>query len=163
MTSSRILHSLHARWQRLNRNWRQAYFRMLVGEPSLEIYFPIYIHPLKNVRIGKNVALGAFVHIIANERVTIGDNTIIASSVQLTTSTHDLAIRPYRSHRNDAAITIGRNVWIGAGAVILPGIEVGDNSVVGAGSVVTRNVPPNTLVVGSPARPVRDLTGFETD
>lgn len=56
-----------------------------------------------------------------------------------------------------AAITIGDNVWIGAGAIVLPGVTIGDNSVIGAGAVVTRDVPANVVAVGNPARPVRDL------
>lgn len=157
MNSRRLALALSSRAQDLVTKVRRAYWRLLVGEPTLEIYFPIYIRPVANLVVGRNVALSAFVHIIANERVTIGDNSIIASSVQITTSTHDYAVRPYRSQRRDAPVTIGRNVWIGAGAIILPGVTLGDDCVVGAGSIVTRDVAPATLVLGSPARAVRRL------
>ena len=140
------------------RRWRQAYYRRVLGAPTLELYFPFYAHPLRNLTLGRNVAISAFVHIVANGRVSIGDNTIIASSVQITSSTHDQAVRPFRSFRRDAPVSIGRNVWIGAGAIILPGVTVGDDSVIGAGSVVTRDVAPATVVVGTPARVVRRLS-----
>lgn len=104
-----------------------------------------------------NVAISAFVHIVANERVSIGDNSIIASAVQITTSTHNYRTRPYRSKRVDAPVTIGRNVWIGAGAIILPRVTLGDDCVVGAGSIVTRDVAPATVVAGNPARVIRTL------
>jgi galactoside O-acetyltransferase len=145
--------------RRLANGIRQAYFRRLFGEPTLELYFPCYIHPIGNVTVGRNVAISAFVHIVANGGVSIGDRTIIASGVQITSSTHDPGHRPYREKRIDAPVHIGTNVWIGAGAVILPGITIGDNAVIGAGSVVTRDVPANTVVVGTPAKPLRPQDG----
>jgi acetyltransferase-like isoleucine patch superfamily enzyme len=113
------------------------------------------------LHVGERVAINAFVHIWANCRVTIGDNSMIASHVQITTSTHDYRVRPYRDFRTDAPVSIGRNVWIGSGAIVLPGVTIGDNSVIGAGSVVTRDVPCDTVVAGVPARPVRSLA-YET-
>lgn len=149
----RLHYAFATRFNRL----RLAYYRKLLGAPSLTLYFPFYAHPLDRLQIGQGVAISAFVHIVANGGVSIGDNTIIASAVQITSSTHDYHIQPFRSQRTDAPVTIGRNVWIGAAAVVLPGITVGDDSVIGAGSVVTQDVPPNTVVAGAPARVVRRL------
>jgi maltose O-acetyltransferase len=129
----------------------------LLGAPTLELYFPLYISSPANLELGNRVAISAFVHILCNQKVRIGDDTIIASSVQITTSTHDYRVRPFRDVRRDAPVDIGSNVWIGAGAIILPGVRIGDNCVIGAGSVVTRNVAPDTVVAGVPARPIRDL------
>ena len=157
MTLLRVITALHARAHHMHWSLRRALYRHVLAEPTLELYFPIYISPLSNVQVGRNVAIGAFVHIIANARVSIGDNSIIASAVQITTSTHDYRTRPYRSKRVDAPVTIGRNVWIGAGAVILPGVTLGDDCVVGAGSIVTRDVAPATVVAGNPARVIRNL------
>ena len=121
------------------------------------LYFPIDAHPIDRLHIGQNVAISALVHIVANGGVSIGDNTIIASAVQITSSTHDYHLIPFRARRVDAPVVIGRNVWIGAGAIVLPGITIGDNSVIGAGSVVTRDVPSGTVVTDAPARVRRTL------
>jgi acetyltransferase-like isoleucine patch superfamily enzyme len=135
----------------------QSYYRHLFGESTIELYFPLYIHPIEKVKVGKNVVINAFVHIVANGSVFIGDRTMIASGVQITSSTHDPDYRPYRDKRIDLPVHIGINVWIGAGVIILPGITIGDNAVIGAGSVVTHDVPANTIVVGTPAKPMRIL------
>lgn len=157
MKAGTFLVRAHEVTRGLFRRIRQAYFRKLFREPTLELYFPFYIHPIGNVVVGRNVAISAFVHIVANGGVSIGDCTIIAAGVQITSSTHDVVHRPYRGKRVDAAVWIGSNVWIGAGAVILPGITIGDNAVIGAGSVVTRDVPANMIFVGMPARPLRSI------
>lgn len=149
----RLHYGLAERVKRL----RLAYFRMVLDAPSLMLYFPFYAYPLDRLKIGENVAISAFVHIVANGGVSIGDNTIIASAVQISSSTHDYGIRPYRNHRIDAPVMIGRNVWIGAGAILLPGVTIGDDSVIGAGSVVTRDVPRGVVVTGAPARVQRVL------
>ncbi len=136
---------------------KRCYYRFLLGEPTLELHFPFFISPLNKLVVGKNVAINAFVHIWANAPVRIGNNTMIASHVQITTSSHSYEHLPYRDFRTDAPVTIGDNVWIGTGAIILPGLNIGDNSVIGAGSVVTRDVEPNTVVAGVPAKTIRVL------
>lgn len=91
-------------------------------------------------------------------RITIGDDVQIATNVQLLTPTHPTEPEPRRAKWEAALpITIEDNAWLGGGAIILPGVTVGENSVVGAGAVVTRDVPRNTLVAGNPARVVRSL------
>lgn len=91
-------------------------------------------------------------------RITIGDDVQIATNVQLLTPTHPTEPEPRRAKWETALpITIEDNAWLGGGAIILPGVTVGENSVVGAGAVVTRDVPRNTLVAGNPARVVRSL------
>jgi galactoside O-acetyltransferase len=77
----------------------------------------------------------------------------------ISTSIHPVSprLRKYKIQRNKQ-IHIGKNVWLGAGAIILPGVTIGDNSIVGAGSVVTKDVPANVIVVGNPARVLRQIT-----
>lgn len=135
-----------------------AYYKKLLRVEALNISFPIFISNVKNLNIGENRSFGPFVSIWANEDVSIGKNSMIASHVQITTSTHDYNIRPYRSYRIDKKIVIRSNVWIGSGSIILPGIIIGNNSVIGAGSIVTKDVPVNSLVYGSPARIIKVLT-----
>jgi len=143
--------------RRRYRDLKRACYRYMLNAPTLELHFPCFIEPLSGLRVGDRVAINAFVHIWANQPVTIGDDTMIASHVQITTSTHSYAVRPYRDHRQDAPITIGSNVWIGTGAIVLPGVSIGDHAVVGAGSVVTRDVPAGAVVVGVPARIIKTL------
>ncbi len=91
-------------------------------------------------------------------RVDIGDDVQIGPNVQLLTPTHPLEPEPRRAKWEAASpITIGDNVWLGGGVIVCPGVTIGANTVVGAGSVVTRDLPPNVLAVGTPARVVRPL------
>ena len=91
-------------------------------------------------------------------RVAIGEDVQIATNVQLLTATHPLEAGSRRAKwESGAPITIGDNVWLGGGVIVGPGVTIGDNTVVGAGSVVTRDLPPDVLAVGAPARVVRDL------
>lgn len=90
--------------------------------------------------------------------ITIGDDVQIGPNVQLLTPTHPLEARPRREKWEAARpITIGNNVWIGGGAIILPGVSIGDDTVVGAGAVVTKDLPAGVIAVGNPARVVREL------
>jgi maltose O-acetyltransferase len=88
--------------------------------------------------------------------VTIGDDVQIGPNVQLLTAMHPVAAGPRRDKWEAARpIAIGHNVWLGGGAIILPGVTVGDDTVVGAGAVVTRDLPPGVVAVGNPARVIR--------
>ncbi|AGZ38688.1 putative sugar acetyltransferase [Actinoplanes friuliensis DSM 7358] len=90
--------------------------------------------------------------------VTIGDDVQIGPNVQLLTPTHPVAAGPRRDKWEAALpITIGDNVWLGGGVIVLPGVTIGDNTVVGAGAVVTRDLPANVVAVGNPARVIRTV------
>ncbi|MGC9665948.1 sugar O-acetyltransferase [Planosporangium sp. 12N6] len=90
--------------------------------------------------------------------ITIGDDVQIGPNVQLLTPTHPVEPGPRRAKLEAAKpITIGDNVWLGGGAIVLPGVTIGENSVVGAGAVVTRDLPANVVVAGNPARVIRSL------
>ena len=110
-----------------------------------------------NIRLGDGVFLNFGCVVLDVVGVTIGDGTQIGPGVQLLTADH-----PKDARRRAAGlefgrpICIGRNVWIGGGAIVLPGIRIGDGAVVGAGSIVTRDVPAEATVVGNPARALRD-------
>lgn len=90
--------------------------------------------------------------------IRIGDDVQIAPNVQLLTATHPLAAGERRDKwEGSEPITIGDNVWLGGGVIVLPGVSIGANTVVGAGAVVTADLPAGVLALGSPARVVRDL------
>jgi maltose O-acetyltransferase len=94
--------------------------------------------------------------------VTIGDDSQLGPGVQLLTPNHPLEPGPRRDRWESAEpITIGRNVWLGGGVIVCPGVTIGDDTVVGAGAVVTRDLPPGVLAVGNPARVVRELRPAE--
>lgn len=136
---------------------KRNYYKRKLHVEKLNIYFPVFISDFENVKLGENCAIASFVHIWSTELIHIGENTIIAAHVQITTSTHDYNHRPYRGKRIDKPITIGKNVWIGSGAIIMPGITIGDNAVIGAGSVVTKNIPENKLAYGVPAKIIKGI------
>ena len=90
--------------------------------------------------------------------ITIGDDVQIGPNVQLLTATHPIEAEPRRAKwEGSLPITIGNNVWLGGGVIVCPGVVIGDNTVVGAGAVVVRDLPPNVVAVGNPARVVRRL------
>ena len=92
--------------------------------------------------------------------IEIGDDVQIGPNVQLLTPTHPLEPGPrLEKWEGGSPIRIGNNVWLGGGVIVLAGVTIGDNTVVGAGSVVTRDLPPNVLAVGNPARVLRPLEG----
>ena len=107
-----------------------------------------------NIHLGAGAFMNFNCVILDVVKVTIGAGTQIGSAVQLLTADHprDPAQRAQMLEFG-RPVTIGANVWIGSGAIILPGVTIGDHALIGAGSVVTRDVPAGTTVVGNPARP----------
>ncbi|MFT3782012.1 MAG: DapH/DapD/GlmU-related protein [Nibricoccus sp.] len=121
---------------------------------NVSFRLPLVINNPDQVRIGNRVSLNAFLHIWAHGGVSIGDDTMIASHVAISSLTHDSAAKRYSDTLISKPVMIGKNVWIGAHAVILPGVTIGDGAIVGAGAVVTRDVAPGITVVGVPAAPL---------
>jgi maltose O-acetyltransferase len=124
-----------------------------VGEEAL-IRPPFFCDHGYNISLGAGAFLNYNCIILDVEPVLIGAGTAIGPAVQILTSDHprDPRLRQQKV-RFGLPVTIGANVWIGAGAIILPGITIGDDAIVGAGSIVTRDVPAGVTVVGNPARP----------
>jgi len=123
---------------------------------GLTLYSPACIYGRHNIELGNDVGIGAFVNIWGHGGITIGDRTLIASNCVITSLSHsyqqkDLRHAPAISKK----VIIGSDVWMGAGAIVMPGITIGNGAVVGAGSVVTRDVPENAIVVGNPAKLVK--------
>lgn len=124
-----------------------------MGEGS-RVMAPLTAVRTHRVSIGRNVIVMPGCLMMSAGGITIADGAMIAANVQLISNNHDLYERQVITCR---PIVIGRNAWIGAGATILPGVTVGENAVVGAASVVTRNVEPDTVVAGNPARFIKRI------
>lgn len=123
-------------------------------EPNVFIDFGCH------VSLGKNVYLNTGCILLDSAEIKIGDNTMIGSGVQILTPEHPL-IAEERITKKDFEIAkpvkIGKNCWIGSGAIILPNVKIGDNTTIGAGSVVTKDVPSSCLAVGNPCRVIKFL------
>ncbi|OMJ14796.1 putative acetyltransferase [Smittium culicis] len=111
-----------------------------------------------NFHVGKNFYMNAGCVILDCARVDVGDNVMFGPKVQIYTATHPLEAYP-RIHGIEMAypIKIGDNAWIGGGAIVLPNVTIGKNSVVAAGAVVTKDVPDNVVVAGNPAKVIRKI------
>ena len=129
-------------------------FSQLIGQPvdeSFGLFPPFYTDCGKNIHIGKHVFINMGCKFQDQGGIFIGDGALIGHNVVLATLNH--AMEPER--RGDmlpAPIHIGKRVWIGANAAVLPGVTIGDGAVVAAGAVVTKDVPANTVVGGVPAK-----------
>ena len=124
-----------------------------LGENSI-IYTPIKAVVPQNVKIGKNVTIMNNVLFMAAGGIEIGDNSLLAAYSKIISNDHD----PYDLPTITCLpVKIGKYVWIGAGAIILKGVTIGDHAIVGGGSVVNKDVPPYAIVVGNPAKIVKYL------
>ncbi|MDR1408901.1 MAG: sugar O-acetyltransferase [Oscillospiraceae bacterium] len=111
-----------------------------------------------HVHIGSGVYLNSGVTLVDDAEIFIGDNCLIAPNVVISTSGHPiLPILREHHYVYNLPVRIGKNVWIGSGVQILPGVTIGDNAVIGAGSVVTRDIPANVVAMGAPCRVVREI------
>jgi acetyltransferase-like isoleucine patch superfamily enzyme len=112
------------------------------------------------ISIGSKVLIDDYSYICAHEFISIGDGTLVAANCYIVDFNHntplsDKTSRTYINSYTSKKIIIGKNVWIGTHSVILPGVQIGDNAVVGAGSIVTKNVPANSVVAGNPAKSIK--------
>ena len=131
----------------------------LIGKPvddSVTVFPPFQADFGRNITLGKRVFINSGCRVQDQGGIVIGDDCLIGHNVVMATLNHGLD-PARRADLIPAPIVIGRNVWIGSNATILPGITIGENSVVAAASVVTKDVPANTVVVGTPARAVRSV------
>jgi len=124
-----------------------------------EIRPPLYCDYGYQLRIGARCFVNFGLVALDVAMISIGDDVQIGPNVQLLTPTHPLGPELRRAKYESAApISIGDNVWLGGGVIVLPGVEVGADTVVGAGAVVTKNLPPGVVAVGNPARVIRSLS-----
>ena len=112
----------------------------------------------KHVHFGKNVYANYNLTMVDDSHIYVGDNTMIGPNVTIATAGHpiDPALRDVQAQFN-MEVHIGRNVWIGGGCVLLPGVSIGDNTVIGAGSIVTKDIPANVVAYGNPCRVILEI------
>lgn len=111
-----------------------------------------------NMHVGKNFYANFNLTVVDDVDIYIGDSVMIAPNVVIATGTHPICpeLRE-KAYQYNLPVHIGNRVWIGAGAIILPGVTIGDDSVIGAGSVVTKDVPSGVVAVGNPCRVLRKI------
>lgn len=137
----------------------RSLFSKLIGKPvdeSFAMFPPFYTDCGKNITVGKDVFINTGCRFQDQGGIRIGDGTLIGHNVVLATLNHDMDPEQ-RKWMHPAPIIIGKRVWIGANATVVPGVSIGDNAVVAAGAVVTKDVPADTVVGGVPARVLKKL------
>ncbi|MFI6691174.1 sugar O-acetyltransferase [Streptomyces sp. NPDC050433] len=132
----------------------------LLGElgAGAHIRPPLYVDYGSYLTVGEDTFINYNLTALDVAPITIGRDCQIGPNVQLLTPTHPVEPGPRRDKLEAARpITIGDNVWLGGGAIVLAGVTIGDNSVIGAGAVVTKDIPANVVAVGNPARVTRSI------
>ena len=143
----------------------------LLKEMFAEIGENCYIEPPlhanwagHHVHFGKGVYANFNLTLVDDTHIYVGDHTMFGPNVTIATAGHPI-LPELRVHglQYNAPVHIGKNCWIGAGAVILPGITIGDNVVIGAGSIVTKDLPDNVIAVGNPCRILREVNEHDRE
>ena len=111
-----------------------------------------------HVHLGSNIYANAGLKLVDDTHIYIGDNTMLGPNVVLATAGHpiDPELRG-RGLQYNLPVRIGKNCWLGAGVIVMPGITIGDNTVIGAGSVVTKDIPSGVVAVGNPCKVLREV------
>ncbi|WP_275444721.1 sugar O-acetyltransferase [Paenibacillus sp. ACRRX] len=144
----------------LDREAREIAIRGLLGKTgdNCVVEQPLFCTYGYNTTVGDNFFLNANCKLMDSGEITIGNNVFIAPNVCLITEEHAMDVEQrIAGLEYTHPVNIGDNVWICAGAIVLPGVTIGANSVIGAGSVVTKDIPPDSLAVGNPCKVIRSL------
>lgn len=143
----------------------------LLREMFAEIGEGCYIEPPfranwggKNVHFGKNVYANFGLTMVDDTHIYVGDAVMFGPNVVVATAGHPILpeLRE-KAYQYNFPVKIGRNCWIGAGTVIVPGVTIGENTVIGAGSVVTKDIPANVVAVGNPCRVLREISEHDRE
>ena len=137
----------------------------LLKEMFAEIGHDCYIEPPlhsnwggHNVHFGNGVYANFNLTLVDDTHIYVGDYTMLGPNVTLATAGHPIlpSLRE-KAYQYNVPVHIGRNCWLGAGVIVMPGVHIGDNTVIGAGSVVTKDIPANVVAVGNPCRVLRPI------
>ena len=142
-----------------DRDLRRRLLLQIFGKGGDTVWLqpPFFCDYGSNIELGERVFFNFNCTVLDVCRVIVGDYTQFGSGVQILTPLHPLNAALRRKQEYGAPVTIGSDVWVGSGAIILPGVRIGSRTVIGAGSVVSRSLPENVLAVGNPCRVVRDI------
>ena len=121
-------------------------------------------HAGRHVHFGKNVYANFNLTCVVDTHIYVGDNTMFGPNCVLATAGHPInpELRE-KGYQYNMPIHIGKNCWLGAGVIVLPGITIGDNSVIGAGSVVTKDIPSNVIAFGNPCKVIREINEHDLE
>lgn len=151
-----------------DREQKMALLDQLLGGHGADVWItaPFYVDYGENIYLGNHCEINMNCTFLDDHRITIGDYALIAPNVQIYTAYHPThPLDRFTQQGADgfcfcktqsAPVTIGHHVWIGGGAILLPGVTIGDNVVIGSGSVVTHDIPSNMIAVGSPCKVIKE-------
>jgi len=131
------------------------------GGDSVDLQPPFYCDYGVNIELGERVFFNFNCVVLDVCKVEIGSFSLFGPAVQIYTPMHPMDAMERRKHEYGKPVVIGEDVWVGGGAIILPGVRIGAKSVIGAGSVVTRDVPEGVFAAGNPCRVIRQITPTE--
>lgn len=146
---------------------REAMLKEMFAEIGENCYIEPPLHANwggAHCHFGKNVYANFNLTLVDDSHIYVGDYTMIAPNVVIATAGHPILpeLRE-KAYQYNMPVHIGRNCWIGAGALIMPGVTIGDNTVIGAGSVVTKDIPANVVAVGNPCRVMREINEHDRE
>jgi len=146
---------------------KQQYMRDIFAECGENCYIELPLHANwggRNVHFGDCVYANSNLTLVDDGQIFVGSHVMFGPNVTVVTASHpiepELRARGLQYNRD---VHIGENVWIGAGAVILPGVRIGENAVIGAGSIVTKDIPANVVAVGNPCRILREISARDRE
>ena len=145
---------------------RSQLLKEMLAECGENIYIEPPLHANwggKHVHIGKNVYANFNLTLVDDADIYIGDYTMLGPNVTIATANHPILPELREQiYQYNLPVHIGKNCWLGAGVIVVPGVTIGDNTVVGAGSVVTRDLPANVVAVGNPCHVLRKISERDT-
>ena len=146
---------------------RNALLKQMFAEIGEGCYIEPPLHANwggKHVHFGKNIYANFNLTLVDDTHIYIGDYTMIGPNVVISTAGHPILpeLRE-KSYQFNIPVHIGKNCWLGAGVIVLPGVTIGDNSVIGAGSIVTKDIPANVVAVGNPCKVLREINEHDKE